>query len=401
MVSALMSIPLLIAAASAVEYTSALRVRSHLQNALDLAAMDAAVVFKQTGIANDAVARGISSFQAHCPSKACANPTIVVVPGFKVTASYTENFEPQLLRFSNAVKVPLGVLSEVKLSVLNQEYHMLVDRSASLGFGADPTNVSKLMALTKTAFNKPGYSGWKAPDGCAFACHEPIGLEPVVNGKCISTYTWAQNNGIKLREDVLLKAVHDASDHLLAPVPGGTTGTLKVAAYVFSDTVQKIVSLTSTPTDITAKVEASTVREWGTRYDLIFPTMKTMIGKGGTGATVSDPLKTLVLITDGVWTNYNDDSDSIYWTKNFDDKWCTDLKNYGIRIVVIDVQYPKLYTNYWFKDLVLAFEKDISPELEQCATPGNYYHAEDSAQIAAALDQMVTAAKSAKLHFIR
>jgi hypothetical protein len=110
----------------------------------------------------------------------------------------------------------------------------------------------------------------------------------------------------------------------------------------------------------------------------------------------------LILVTDGLWTNYDEmDVDSSDWNAAFDSSWCDTFKANGVRVVVIDVEYPRLDGEYLYDKLVDPVVEDISPGLEACATDGYYYTADDTPEIQAVLNKMAKKVKQADLAFVK
>ncbi|MEM7461443.1 MAG: TadE/TadG family type IV pilus assembly protein [Pseudomonadota bacterium] len=396
-IAAIVLIPLLTSAGLALDYTRLSESRSRVQQALDAGTMAAAIVMNNGGTRKEAVAEGRSFFASNCPLDECSRrrpPRFRIKRGEKVTGTYRTYIETTFMRVAGFDKVRYNLASEVALNQLYTEFHIAIDRSASLGIAADDENVKKLQALTVGFYSHQ-------PEGCQFACHEPEENEPFRNGKQMSSYELAREAGILLREDVLLDAVDAAAVSLLNNRSSSKSGPINVAAYAFSDSFETLVKPTASKAKLKRKIKKSKLRTWGTRYDIAMPDLIKRVGKGGNGTSSKDRQKTVILITDGQFTNYWDDADQVDWFKAFDQSYCGAFKNNGVRVVVVNVEYPDLSGNDKYEEHVASHRSLITKALQSCATEGFYYVADDHKQIEVTMSQMVREVLQEKLAFSR
>lgn len=399
MMTALIGIPLLIAVGLGLDYNRTLENKSHIQSAVDTAVMAAAVSYSTSYDTETAIAEGKKVFEANCIMPDCENnkyPTFTITPGVSVTASYDALLDTVLMQMGGIKQVTFNIQSDVNLAYRYQEYYFAVDRSGSTGIAADDTNIAALRAISKNYYSF-------APNGCAFACHVPDGNEPYgTNKKQMSLYDVAKENNIKLREDVLMDAVSSAASTILEMINGTHADQIKVGAYAFSDKLVTLTKPTANSTNLIQQIKNDSTTPWGTRFDVVMPDLTTAVGKSGTGLTKKDPEKTLVLITDGFETNYMwGDSDSKSWYKAFSSSYCSTLKSNGVRVVVIDVEYPRLTGDSIYESFAAPVVNNISPALKACASDGFYYKAGETAQIQATLIKMSKDVMRAKLTFTR
>lgn len=399
MITALIGIPLLLAVGLGLDYNRTLENKSHIQSAVDTAAMAVAVNYSSSSDSEAAIAEGKKVFEANCIMPDCENnkyPTFTITPGVGVAASYDALLNTVLMQMGGIKQITFNVRSDVNLAFRYQEYYFAIDRSASTGIAADDTNIAALRAISKNYYSF-------APKGCAFACHVPDGNEPYgTNKKQLSLYDVAKANKIKLREDVLLDAVTSSLDTIMEQINGTHADQIKVGAYAFSDKLETLTKPTANSNNIVQQIKNSSTTPWGTRFDVIMPALTTEVGTSGTGMTKSDPEKTLVLITDGFFSNYMwGDSDSKYWFKAFSSSYCSTLKSNGVRVVVIDVEYPRLTDDDIYETYAEPVVDSISPALKACASDGYYYKAGETAQIQATLIKMSKDVMRAKLTFTR
>lgn len=398
MMTALVGIPLLIAVGFGLDYTRTLENKDHIQNAVDTAVMAAAVHYTRNYDADAAIAEGKEVFASNCIMPDCENnkyPTITITPGEKVSATYDARLNTVLMQMTGVTQVNFGIQSDVNLIYRYQEYYFAIDQSGSTGIAATDADIAALQTISKNYYNF-------APNGCAFACHVPDGNEPYKNNKQMSLYDVAVANGIKLREDVLMDAVSSAAETILERINGVHADQIKVGAFAFSDKLETLTKPTANSNNIMAQIKNASTLPWGTRFDVVMPALTTEVGKSGTGLTKNDPEKTLILVTDGFESNYFwGDQDSKSWFKSFSSSYCSTLKANGVRVVVIDVEYPRLTGDAIYRSYAAPVVNNISPALKACASEGYYYKAGETAQIQATLNKMSKDIMNTKLTFTR
>jgi hypothetical protein len=274
----------------------------------------------------------------------------------------------------------LGAVSEVRLGAKYEQFHFAIDMSASMGIAADEENRQRLEALTKPYWkDDPSSNMYRTPEGCTFACHYKVDWEP--DGK--TSYQFARENGIELREDILTKHVNRALD-TIASAASGHAAQFKSGAYAFSEDLFPLAEPTSDVSAVKAKITGAEVFRHGTRYDIALPKLASEVGVSGTGRAENSPKKTVILLTDGSYGEYP--SQTAY--KPLDPGLCESMKGNGVRLVVVNIRYVELTGNYWFEKQLRPHFGELGGALKACASAGYYYEAEDTEEIAATLQEM-------------
>jgi hypothetical protein len=153
------------------------------------------------------------------------------------------------------------------------------------------------------------------------------------------------------------------------------------------------------------------------QFRWILPIIANHMGPQGDGYSAQTPLKMLVLITDGVEGDRGYSMPNAPIDKPLDWNWkpqispqtCAAIKDSGIALAVIDVKYYDATTdfwfNYWLGRVISAWNStiygEISPALQQCASGGWYFSATDSADIDAALTQLLNKINTTSLRLIK
>ena len=382
--SAIIITVLIVIVGSAVDYSNAYLNKDGAWRVIDAATMAAAAEYRKSENKQKAIEVGKDYYEANCLEDRCKRagvPSIKISPKGVVTGTVKGAVETTFLQVVGVKEVPFEVESEVKVSPAHNEVHVAIDMSASLGFAADDNNLRRLLALTRP-YSKVNY--WAA-NGCAFACHEVDASpwEPLDrDGNRMTSYQFAKSRNIKLREDVLIDAVQAAIQSMFTG-PVNKDRRLSVATYAFSDNLEVLSKASSDRRAVMSSIEKSTIRRWGTRHDLVLPKLQKTIGKSGSGSSKSKPIKSLILITDGVTSIFDVKENAI------DPKLCEDIKNEGILMVVIYTKYPKLVGDMNFDRRVAPFYDQIQPNMEKCASEGFYYEAYDTREIKKTLSKMV------------
>ena len=71
-----------------------------------------------------------------------------------------------------------------------------------------------------------------------------------------------------------------------------------------------------------------------------------------------------------------------------DPSYCTTIKNRGILIAVLYLEYLPLPTNTWYNNHVSKYQPAIATNLQNCATPGLYSEVLTGGDISAALSKL-------------
>lgn len=281
----------------------------------------------------------------------------------------------------------LGVMNKTKMTVTGSstavtkmpqyiDFYLLLDNSPSMGVGATPADVTKMVNNTS--------------DKCAFACHD---LNDNNN-----YYKKAKALGVTTRIDVLRTATQQLMD--TAAATQTYTNQFRMAIYDFGAAastagLRTLFALSSSLTSAktaAGNIDLMTVKgqnennDQDTQYTKLFPAMNSAITDPGTG-TSGSPLKYLFFVSDGVADEYNPSclkpKSGNRCQSPINPALCTTIKNRGIKIAVLYTTYLDLPTNSWYNSWIKPFNagpydpasvnSEIAKKMEECASPGFYF----------------------------
>ena len=405
---ALALIPLLIAVGCAVDYAMAARIRTKMLAAADAASVGSvarnsrAYIIAGTMNSDGAIADGVTeatnffnsnlSEQAGYSSKTLT--ATVVKSGGRLTSTVT---------FSASVPTTfMGIVGKTSLTVggtsvatssmpLYIDFYLLLDNSPSMGVGATPADVTKMVNNTS--------------DQCAFACHD---LSDPNN-----YYKLAKTLGVTTRIDVLRSATQQLMD--TAATTAVYSNQFRMAIYDFgasasTSALRSLFSLSSSLSS--AKTAAGNIdlmtvnyqnelNDQDTSFSTILPAINSAISSPGTGTSTA-PLKYLFFVSDGVADENNTGclkprSGSTRCQSPVNPALCTTLKDRGIKIAVLYTTYLALPTNYWYNTWIAPFNagpygpspnSEIAINMKACASPGFYFEVSPTEGIAEAMNTL-------------
>lgn len=304
---AVMAIPILGSTGVAVDYLRITELKSELQDSID------AAILAGARTAQDEMLKGSSrraiQRAAFKTAREYHAANYVVPPNHSKTSRewflplYQINdgkiagnayvfgsFDTSLSRVLGIKRIAYKLNSSVALAASqNVDLHIVLDTSNSMGIGAT-TAVQRIMDTSM---------------GCAFACHVPD--EPY-QGNPEYTYTEHENTlddaralGVQLRID----AAKDSIKQIIDRVQGSN---VRVALHTFSNDITTVSGPTDDFSSLKSKLDDVTLsNEWntgGTNFDYSLENLGREIGHSGNGRSSSDAKKVVVLITDGVATNF-------------------------------------------------------------------------------------------------
>ncbi|MFH1343114.1 MAG: TadE/TadG family type IV pilus assembly protein [Pseudomonadota bacterium] len=391
---ALALLPILSSIGVAVDYSRATQIRSKLQAAIDAASVGSvarkspAFIAAGTMSGDGDIPAGVTDaraiFDGNMSGEAgytlnSVTPTVTKV-GMLVTSTVT---------FSADVPTTfLGVINKSKMTVTGSstavtkmpqyiDFYLLLDNSPSMGVGATPADVTKMVNNTS--------------DKCAFACHD-------VNDNN-NYYKKAKALGVTTRIDVLRTATQQLMD--TAAATQTYSNQFRMAIYDFGKSastagLRTLFALSSSLTSAktaAGNIDLMTVKgqnennDQDTQYTNLFPAMNSAITNPGTGASGS-PLKYLFFVSDGVADEQNSGCLKPKASGNrcqspINPALCTTIKNRGIKIAVLYTTYLDLPTNSWYNSWIKPFNagpydpasvnSEIAKKMEECASPGFYF----------------------------
>ena len=406
---ALASLPIMTAVGCAVDYSRANQLRSKVQ-----AAVDAASVGSVAKSSPGFIAAGSMTSDGPIPAGVTDatnifNANMTGVPGYtlnSMTPVMTKKggVITSTLNFSaNIPTMFLGVIGKATVTVtgtsiattnmpLYIDFYLLLDNSPSMGVGATPADVSKMVNNTS--------------DKCAFACHD---LNDNNN-----YYKLAKTLGVTTRIDVLRTATQSLMD--TAATTQTYSNQFRMAIYDFgaaasSAGLRALFSLSGSLTSAKSaagNIDLMTVNgqndnnDQDTQFTNIMPAINSAISAPGAGTSAA-PMKYLFFVSDGVADEYNPGSCIKSTTSSgrcqspLNTALCTTIKNRGIKIAVLYTTYLALPTNSWYNSWIAPFNtgpygpspnSQIAQNMESCASPGLSFEVSPTQGISEAMNAL-------------
>jgi len=316
---------------------------------------------------------------------------------------------------SSGAMIPVNASTTTSINFgVTLQVNLLMDSSASMIVGAtqqDVTTISNWVSAN-WAQVKPGdpapYTGGDNPP-CAFACHDVGGnTQP---SDIATGLTNAHTAGATTRFDVMIQAAQGLINHLQSESQAATGPQNTMVFNVMSfDT--SLHSYGSPNTDFTGALGAIGQVSPGldTWMAAAMGQVISQVGVNGNGTSAASPFKFLILVTDGLQSDRSNNWSCTSWGS--DPAWsynptcyggyatsinasqCAQLKANGVILAVLETPYVPLTGQ---DPNVSPYEKTvrhviypggpsspsaISAALSSCASPGYYFQAASSSQIA-------------------
>ena len=400
--SAIVSVPLIGAAGAAMDLTHALSVRSQLFDAADAAALGA-ITEKSQGVAAaiSMSADGEIKIAEEDGRKLFLSQSMVTITDLKnvkvdLTVEKKGNNLNSKVNFSVTVPTTfMRILGREQITVSGTatasyqtesfiDFFMLLDNTPSMGVGATPSDVAKLVSATS--------------DQCAFACH--IVNNGVDDPK--SYYNLARKIGATIRIDVVAKATAALMDEAVRTQRH--SGQFRIAAYTFGEaaTDVKLYTVSHLTTDLAAikkateKIRLMSIPYQGynndqqTSFDDALTKINAEIDAPGDGTSISKREKIVFFVADGVGDSEKPKGCTKKLTGNrcqepIDVKYCKVLKDRGIRVAVLYTTYLPLPTNGWYNSWIKPFQSEIGNRMRECASDDLYFEVSPTEGIEAAM----------------
>jgi Flp pilus assembly protein TadG len=295
------------------------------------------------------------------------------------------------------------------------QLNVVMDGSASMIVGATNADVNTISDWVKNNWSsvKPGdpspYTGGDNPP-CAFACHDVGGATTAAD--IVTGLTNAHASGATTRYDVMVAAAQALINHVQAVATSNQIN--RANSYLFNvmsfDTSLHQYGATNISTFPAALTAVGQVTPGLDTYlDNAMTSLVTQVGKNGTGTSAASPLKFVILVTDGLQSDRNNNWNCSSWGNDsawsyntcyggyaapLDTSICTQMKNNGVVLGVLETPYVPLTGQ---DPNVSPYEKTVrhviypggpaapsavSAALQACASPGYYFQAVNSSQIA-------------------
>jgi Flp pilus assembly protein TadG len=394
MIFAVAAFPIMLAAGAAVDYSAANRSKAALDSFADAAVLAVTAQSAMSMTAAAAQTRAVDYFNAE--ALALKRGTVSTV-----TAIVTDSTAGRSAQVKYTAKVPTTIAAIAGMQNINIagsssgasavptyiDFYLLLDNSPSMGVGATPADVSKMVANTS--------------DQCAFACHQ-MDVSPN------DYYGLAKSLGVTTRIDVVRSATQQLMD--TATATQTVSGQFRSAIYTFGASAQnagltRIFSLSSSLSS--AKTAASAIdlmtvpyqnyaSDTDTNFDVVFPSLNNEIATPGDGTSAASPQKVVFFVSDGVndaagiscsrsTTPGQDPKTGTNYTRcqePIKPALCKTLRDKGITVAVLYTTYLALPTNNWYVSWIDPFNQgpfgpspnsQIAANMQSCASPGYYF----------------------------
>src|SRR5580698_4638890 len=406
---ALSAIPIIFSVGAGIDYSTANMAKSKLDAVADAAALAAVDHNAISGTADDAKTTATNVFNAEAVNlkNVTMGPVTVTVTdangGRTAVVSYTAT---KTNTFMGLVGIPSTTVSGQSHSAaglsVNINFYLLLDNSPSMNIAATTAGINTMVSHTS------------AQGGCAFACHESNpSADNLGNPNGEDNYTLAQNLGVVTRMQNLASATQ-ALMSTASATEGSNTSQYQMAIYTFANSgISTIQSLTSNMT--TAQAAAGNINvlqvydnNWltktnqnsdtDTNFESAMSAINTVMPNPGLGTPASTPQEVLFIVSDGVddevASSCSQSLDGNRCQAPFSTALCTTVKNRGIQIAVLYTEYLPLPTNSWYNSWIAPFQNQISPNMQNCASPGMFFTVTTDGDITAAMQSLFAQAIS-------
>jgi len=398
---AILLVPIIGAAGLALDYSNALSVKARIQGAADAAAL-AAVAESSAGVkqavsmAGDGevpigVSDAVTFFKAQLENDSDFQLDEIVAKVVKKNGrlysviDYRATVATTLSRVlgQDLIKVVGQAIVEYQTEVY-RDFFLLLDNTPSMGVGATPSDVAKMVANTS--------------DDCAFACHI---VKNGVEDKN-SYYNLAKSLGVTTRINVVAQAAAALMD--TAKDSRKNSNQYRMGVYTFGEKAEdtKLLEVVAPTTDLSkvktkaGEVDLMSIPKQGydndqqTDFDRALTQIADKMGAAGTGLTASSPEKIIFFVSDGVGDSYKPANCTKKLTggrcqEPIDVSYCTALKDKGFRIAVLYTTYLPLPTNNWYNTWIKPFQDEIPERMKACASPDLFFEVSPSEGISEAM----------------
>ncbi len=395
----LMAVLLVLMVASAgmaLDFGYLIRARERFDAALDNATLAATTNIQQamlrcgsncaavTTAQSEAQAKGLTIFNANIgsaknvTSNAFSLTATVSGNSVSTTSSYRATFRPFLMQVIGIREVPFSRTVSVRAASKKYiEVTLVVDTSGSMAIGADE---SAQQSLRNTI-------------GCAFACHDGVAIK-VGPKKYADAYAYAKAQGITLRYDAINQGILALMSEFDALDPDESY--IKASIWSFDSKFTENQSMTTSRTQLRKRLptapSTSGVKDGGTMFNEGIASVIAAVGKGGDGSSASNPVKLVIIASDGaqdpgryaVW-----DSSLNYLVDAFAMDFCNSLQKQNVLVGVIHTPYIPMTWDWGYNATLgqpsqrrggSTRNDDITTGFKTCAGT-NYVLANDSKSI--------------------
>ena len=313
MIFALAAIPLFLLMGVAIDYSRATMAKSHLQSAVDAAALQVGMQPNLTSaqrqlLATNTVTANLGSsasgLNVQVTETDLGNGAWQVSAGGSVQSAIMKLAQIPSVQISATAQSSSQLTNSSGNAIKYINVHLLVDTSQSMGVGADETD--------RTGMSSSSLQ-------CSFACHSGVASYTTSTDACrgpsqsvsiVDGVTYAHQQNFNLRIDVIKTALTNLITQAQT-VTAANGQTIQIALYTFNNSFQTVQSLTNSYSSLTTAIStldiagASAGGGGGTSLQTALQQVQTQIGNNGDGTSSSAPLNYVVLISDGLYDNAN------------------------------------------------------------------------------------------------
>lgn len=403
MMAAILLVPLIGAGGIAIDFANAVMTKSELQAAADAAAL-AAVADSSAGLAeaqamlgdgtvplSEADALKFFDINSGGASYSILEAKAAVVKEgstIKSAVTFKASVETTLSKvLGKDHMIVSGSATAEYQTQAYRDFYLLLDNTPSMGVGATPSDVKKMVANT--------------PDNCAFACHI---VKNGVEDKN-SYYNLAKRLGVTVRINVVAKATASLMDTAIES--RRNPSQFRMAIYTFGQKAEdtKLLEVSPLTADLAkAREKAASIdlmsipyqgydNDQQTDLDRALTQMGAAMGPPGTGTTAASPEKIVFFVSDGVGDSYKPKTCTKKTTNGrcqepIDTKYCKLLKDKGYKIAVLYTTYLPLPTNSWYNTWIKPFQDEIGSRMRECATDGLFFEVSPTEGIGDAMNAL-------------
>jgi len=427
---AFVALVLCAAAGMGVDYTLATRRQEQIDGYADAAALAAVTPNMMLVSSSVAQAKAQSVFLsqlATVPSVTYSGSNVTVtandvVTGAQVTrtvvVTWTANSTNAFASLLQLASLPIGgSVSATSTDSPKTDFYLLLDTSPSMEIAATTAGIATMVSNTSSQ------------GGCAFGCHESYpAADSLGNPGGEDNYALARNLGVALRIDNVNAATTQLMTTAQTTEVNNNT-TYRAAVYTMDYSLNQLYPLTTNLSSIGSGLTSSplqalevydnnclTVSNCNSDEDSYLDTnlsgLNTIMPNPGNGSSApgDTPQEVLMIVSDGVQDYLNSScsyttalprcqapiNTSINSANGLD--WCTTIKNRGIRIAFLYLEYYPLPTNSWYNTNIAPFQAQIATDAQNCASSGLYFEVTTGGDISTAMsDLFLKAVATARL----
>jgi hypothetical protein len=397
---ALLMAPIALAMGTAIDYGYAMSVRTEMQSAADIAAVQA--LSEQSAGVIAALTQSLSGelqlaetdagylFEANLQNKSKdylnSKEINIVRTGntFVSTVSFKATVPTSFLGMFGVRKIEVaGTAKGVYVPASYIDFHLMLDNSPSMGLGATTADIDKMEANT--------------PDKCAFACH--------IEGSTTDYYSLAKKLGVTLRVQLVSKAAQKMMD--TAKKVRRYSNQYRMAVYSMGTKATKVELTNVAPlsNDLdTVKTKTQTIdlmsipyqgydNDQQTDFEKMLQELKKIMDKSGSGLNDLDRQKVMFFVSDGVNDSYKPTGCLKKLTSDrcqapLDFKVCDQIKTNGVQIAVLYTTYLSIENNSWYRSWIKPFRSEIATQMQSCASEGLFFEVSPSQGIDEAMNAL-------------